>query len=520
MAWYYTFEAKEIQRFIMQSDKLRDMVGGSELVNQLCDGFLKDALRAVGVREPEKAIIANAAGWARILFDDEATARQFQSAWPLLAGRFAPGLKVIQCLEKIDGSLPQAMAKSIKVLRAARNLNTADLPQVGPLIERYPRTGAPAVAWGKETHTTDQVPVDRQTLRKTEAAQNTSLIRKITEEFRESTWPMDMDEIASGDSAYIAVIHADGNDLGAMVMSIAKHLKSHPDEAAEIYQALSRVVEETTVCAVRKACEATLFADFRNGKRKKLPARPIVLGGDDLTMIVRADLALAFTEEFLREFEMGSKVILASRLGKYNIKTLPGSLTACAGIAFVKKAYPFSSAYHMAESLCEHTKRAAKADRDARILDGRKPVVPSSLTFYRISTSMAEGFGEAKTKELTGRSQTPLKFWYGPYAVGEERGGVPELEALRDLAGALSEIPTGSIRTLIDTLHGNPEDASAAYQRILQVADKAKGEKLQKSLFALTVNETSPLWNHQHQTPLLDAHLLRELTKGERDVQG
>lgn len=520
MAWYYSFEAKEIQRFIMQSDKLRDMVGGSELVNQLCGDFLRDSLRAVGVSEPEQAIIAGAAGWARILFDDEGTARLFHGSWPLLVNRFAPGLKVIQHLEKNDGFLPHAMAKSIKLLRVTRNLNTADLPEVGPLVERYPRTGAPAVAWGKETHSKEPVPVDRQTLRKTDTSKSTSLIGKITDEFKDHVWPMDMDEIISDDSAYIAVIHADGNDLGAMVMSIAKHLESHSDEAAEIYQTLSRVVEETTVSAVRKACEATLFEAFRKGEGKKIPARPIVLGGDDLTMIVRADLALEFTEVFLREFELGSKEILKAQLGKYRINKLPESLTACAGVSFVKKAYPFSAAYHMAESLCEHTKRAAKADREKRTQGDRKAVVPSSLTFYRITTSMAEGFGEVKSKELTGRTHTPLKFWFGPYAVGRERGDLPELNALRNLARALDDIATGSIRTLIDTLHGNPEDASAAYQRILQVADKDKGEKLQKSLFALTGDATTPLWNRQHQTPLLDAHLLRELTKGERDAQG
>jgi hypothetical protein len=39
-SFLYSFEAKEIQKFIMRGDKLREMVGGSELVNQLCGEFL------------------------------------------------------------------------------------------------------------------------------------------------------------------------------------------------------------------------------------------------------------------------------------------------------------------------------------------------------------------------------------------------------------------------------------------------------------------------------------------------
>jgi len=56
MSWYYTFEAKEIQSFILQSDKLREMVGGSELVSRLCGSFLHDALKALGVHNPEQII--------------------------------------------------------------------------------------------------------------------------------------------------------------------------------------------------------------------------------------------------------------------------------------------------------------------------------------------------------------------------------------------------------------------------------------------------------------------------------
>jgi hypothetical protein len=39
------------------------------------------------------------------------------------------------------------------------------------------------------------------------------------------------------------------------------------------------------------------------GNKKFLPFRPIVLGGDDLTIIVKSEFALNFTEEFLKAFE-------------------------------------------------------------------------------------------------------------------------------------------------------------------------------------------------------------------------
>ena len=291
--------------------------------------------------------------------------------------------------------------------------------------------------------------------------------------------------------------------------------------SAKIYSGFSAAIEETTVAAVRAACEATVFAEYRKTLEKKpkdkIAARPIVLGGDDLTIIIRADLAVTFTEKFLEAFEKGSKEILDKHLGFFKIEGRPEYLTACAGIAFVKKAYPFSAAYHMAETLCDHTKRVAKAARQ----EAGGTYVPSSFTFHRITTSMAESFSTVKRQELTGRGLVgtePVKFWFGPYGVGDHGGKLPNLTSLAALADALAELPQGTIRTLIGTLHANPENADKEYRRILQVAGKAQGDALREALASLTGKDGHPLWDAGVHTPLTDAHVLRETAKGGADV--
>lgn len=524
MGWYYTFEAKEIQGFILQSDKLREMVGGSELVGQICGEFLHDALKAVDA-DPQTAIIASAAGWARLQFEHERQARDFAAAWPLLASRFAPGLKMVQALVPITSSLAEAMAEGIGLLRGARNCSDASLPEIGPLVERSGRTGGAAVVLKKERgDDAKPVPMDSATLRKRKAAEegskgDTSLTARISPDDLKTAWPFEIEEIASEKSAYIAVIHADGNDLGSTVMRIGDHLKKNPADTARIYRALSEAIEAITVAAVCAAGDAVLFPDLfaRRGKdhQAKIAARPIVLGGDDLTIIVRADLADRFTETFLSVFEAGSRTILKEKLGSFNINGLPETLTACAGIAYVKKAYPFAAAYHMAETLCDHTKKVAKADRERRRQGETHVPVPSSFTFHRISTSMAEGFGEVKRKELTGRGrdEEALRFWYGPYAVGELGGNLPQWAGLLELVKVVEKMPKGSVRTLISTMHTDQITAGKEYDRMLQVADKEAGNVFEAALRALT-GAGQPLWNDDRQTPLYDAHLLRELRKG------
>ena len=520
MAWYYTFEAKEIQGFILQSDKLRDMVGGSELVAQLCGRFLENSLKAVGVNDPRSVIIANAAGWARLRFEEESQAREFACNWPMIVSRYAPGLKLVQALLPLEGSLPDAMQLGMEKLREERNCNQISLPEVGPLVERSPRTGMAASSAPFDKKADKPVPLDLHTIRKRKYAETqSSLTKRILATLPHDVWPYEIEEIASDKSAYVAVIHADGNDLGSMLMRIREHLGSHPDTAASVYRELSERIDRITVSAVQEATEAVLLPEYQTRKQDrpdaKIAARPIVLGGDDLTIIVRADLAVPFTATFLTAFERHSHEQLAGL--RQTIKDIPEVLTACAGISFVKKSYPFSAAYHMAETLCDYTKKKAKADRDLRKQGDSHLPVPSSFAWYRITASMAEGYSDVQRQELTGRGlfdNQPVRFWYGPYAVGAQTGNLPLLETLQNLSTAIRKLPGGSIRTLISTMHTDPVTARKDYERLLEVAKAPCDAELQQALKQLTGSGQVPLWNQECHTPLADAYLLAELQKG------
>jgi len=79
---------------------------------------------------------------------------------------------------------------------------------------------------------------------------------------------------------------------------------------------------------------------------------------------------------------------------------------------------------------------------------------------------------------------------------------------------SIAELPTGSIRTLISTMHTDPVSAVKDYQRVLQVASADKSENFHNALQALTANTEQQLWNADMQTPLADAHLLAGIVKG------
>lgn len=503
--YLYSFAAKEIQNFILFGGKLQEMVGASELVNQLCQDFLESCFSGLGIDKKKYSIITQAAGWARIRFDNLEDAHLFASYWPFLSNRFAPGIKVVQALVEVKNSFADAVIQSEKILRTERNVIWPDLPEIGPLINRNPRTGFAAVQ-----HYKNEI-IDRQSYRKRTAASNTSLVDKITTD-KILKWPLDMDSIATPENSYIAVIHADGNGLGNILMNLSSHIREKnlpEDTSIEIFKCFSKAIEDINKTAVRKAFDTILKPDFERNEDDYLAARPIVLGGDDLTIIVRANLAFEFTRTYMECFEEESGIVLKEYLGCYSIPRLPKQITTCAGIALVKKAYPFSRAYELAESLCENSKKAA---RDV----AGDTFIPSCFSFHRVSASISEDYCGIQKKELTAHYSSPIKFWFGPYMVGSHSGNLPKFIDLQALAAVLTEIPSGQIRELVQILYESKEEAKTKFMRILQILNRhnnsTKADDLKNRLVTLTDNADDVLWSNVNQTPLLDALRLRELT--------
>jgi hypothetical protein len=506
--YLYAFAAKDIQSYILIGGKLKEMVGGSELVNSLCTDYLLDSLDTLGIKTADYIVMTQAAGWARIIFNKETDARVFYKNWPFLADMFAPGLHIVQAMKEVNGLFSDTISEIEDILRYERNKVQTPLPEIGPLIDRNPRTGLAGVTKDHENSI-----FDKQSKRKKDFKDNKRLIEKIKGGSVKERWPDEMTLIAGSERNYLAVIHADGNSLGRILIKLDNHLVNNPhSDAAKIFQGFSSAIEDATVAATRTACDRVLLPDCRASKDKIMAARPIVLGGDDLTIIVRADLAFNFTETFLESFEMESQQSIEKHLKVFKISGLPEKLTACAGVAFIKQAYPFSRAYELSESLCRHAKDSAKKIQ----LEKKTDYVPSSFSFHRISTSIAGDYESITQKELTSKDGF-IKMSFGPYSVGMHTDGVTLFKDLTSLSKTLQKIPSGSIRELITTLYADKTIAASDFKRILQVLqEKGNGErtaKLKEQMEKLTGNATELLWNSKGQSPLLDAHRLAELCK-------
>ena len=492
----YLFEAHTIQKYVMQGGKLAEMVGASELLEQLTgvSGPLDDVLKELDLKEgkaKDYEFSRRGGGAFFILFADKEKANKVLTLWSLIVPQFAPGLEWSHAITE-GSSQKLAIESGQTLLRHKRNQPSLSLPEVTPLTRHNPRTGDPA------SHTdVDQegrvISLDQATVSKLAQQKGKLLFNKFIElEETKAHWqfPRNLEHKEGdrtfpykGDNNTIAVLHADGNGLGQILMNLAKTLEDS-DNYAAIFYSLSCKIDRATQRAARRALgkiDEIKDITLQQGKKHVLPLRPLILGGDDLTVLLRGDLALDYAHDFLLCFEEETEKELKALKEEYSteLKGLPDKMTGSAGIAFIRSNQPFYLGYQLAESLCSHAKNSSRATKEHQ--DGGN--IPASLAFYRVTTSMIDDYNKVQKSELTVKVNAEDALLslstYGVYTEDKEHKELPDFEDLRKLKLLFQskEVSRGPIRQLLTLMNANADDAIIAYRRWREVM-QSRDEKI------------------------------------------
>jgi hypothetical protein len=112
-------------------------------------------------------------------------------------------------------------------------------------------------------------------------------------------------------------------------------------------------VQQAADQALRHAASelwASINRDVEKGRERACPLVPLIVGGDDLTVLIDGRFALAFVRDYLQRFGERTRTdLIRHASGRH-------CLTASAGVAIVTPHFPFSTAYHIAEQLCASAK--------------------------------------------------------------------------------------------------------------------------------------------------------------------
>ena len=499
----YIFEAKQLQSFIFETSKLRDASGASELVN-LCafetlsetdepdsepEDLLSKVLAEAGLGNDAITVHRRSGGVVSLVAEkgklEQLTG--FRILWRLSVVALAPGLVFTDGLAEGADSV-QAMNLAYAAIRSAPPRSNMQVPFASPLVRMAPRTGrAPVpggagVTDGKCKITREFVDEPTRAKRQYLEQGNLTLPRLFAgSQASDYKWPLHFDgDEGRCDEVFpfspsvpqrLAIIHIDGNDVGQMFQDAVGELTS--GEVRERSRSLARATQNAAQVAMTKAV-------LPNAINKVVPARPVLIGGDDLTIILRADLALDFVIEYIGAFESKTQKAFSG-----------ASLQAKAGIVFLGVHQPFSQGYELCESLATTAKHPER----------------SRMSFVRVTSA----FIPRDAQEVRRNRQN---LW-------REAWDLNAVKELRKLANLLEheDIGRGALRRVANLLSlADPAQAKGVYRRALEVLEKRNPDvhvDLLEVLEGFGISADSPV-NNEGFCPLLDAYDLGHIAQCTR----
>lgn len=472
--YLYGAAVQGIQQFIFQTSELKDIIGASELVEQICT---KQFVEFEGTNSES---IQRAAGQIKHIFNNREDCKKAVLEFPKRIMNLAPGITISQAVVNMENmDFSEAINLLESKLKTQRNkpMPASSMGLMGILRSR--KTGLPCI--DNRLNDKDNW-LDTATYQKKEASKNSDLACKCFGNNLKWDTTNNIEQLTSAND-WIAIIHADGNGLGAIVQKIGKE--------RNLFKLFSEKLNEATITSAQEAFNATseLFAGD-----KYIPMRPIVLGGDDLTIAIRGNIAIRYITEYLQAFERNTQKMLGGICKDHPNpeirRLLQKGLTACAGISFIKSSYPFYYGYDMAEELCKYAKVQAKKIDET--------LAPSCIMFHKIQDSFIWSYDDIMKRELSvkkGHKYEPY-FLGGPYYLHESNNNMT-IQALLDTLKLLDTKEGNSIKShLRQWITMKINNDGMAKQKLERTLSLLTNDKLKKMLNDITDdNKKSPVYD-------------------------
>lgn len=262
-----------------------------------------------------------------------------------------------------------------------------------------------------------------------------------------------------GEESLLAVVHADGNNMG---VKISKKLAGHQEDYDYAITAMRKFnyhINEVFVEYGRKAMQDAvqkLKEQYPDLSEKAFAVRQIVADGDDCTFICNARLALPLTEAYLKA------------VNTYRSADDPDEIySSCAGICIFHSHYPFARAYALAEQACDSAKEPVHKIADA---PNAIPVEEAWIDFHYIHSGVNGDLDEIR--EVQGTQLCMFR----PWRVAGEGENKKDIKNLHRLAEILKQyhITRSNIKALGSALEISSEEGKFELKRIYYRAPQLK----------------------------------------------
>ena len=319
----------------------------------------------------EIEVVLATSGKALFLTREESKAKDLIAAATRMALEEAPGLTLRGAVVKIEDADANAANDAVKAvhdeIEAIRDRLPA--PEIRfptlPILEPCASSGLPAAKVpDPQLDGPRPQPASDVTLAKCDARQRgIDRIARLVHPDVQAT-ARTAAELEEMDTEWVGIVHADGNGMGQLFLKFGELCGETTREG--YFDALRRFSLSLDLCGVAAFRTALwkIYPEAIRTSRKGWIASlvPLVLGGDDLTVLCDGRIALPFAAAYLTAFQAQTqkcKVLDQPSLIPTILEEKGWSkLGAAAGIAITKPHYPFHRGYELAERLLKEAKTA------------------------------------------------------------------------------------------------------------------------------------------------------------------
>lgn len=499
------------QRYLYETNRLSESTGASELIALSCTQAVEEAAQAQNIA---LHWIVKASGVALFWAATEDNAKKVIEAVTQRALQQAPTLQVSGAFVKYEPTTDQFFERwqTLKDTLGGHQANLpsrhARFPQL-PFLATCQTSNLPA--YKVRDQGDSPLVVSRVSDLKFQAAQvwperleamfEKHRTQNTTKHFLSNT-----DELEKHfeEMDWVAVVHIDGNGVGQLFASIASDVIDTPTSLAqqneavtEVYANASNALAYATESAFVHATEQ-VFGDLPGQVWATLP---LLIGGDDITLVCDAKHAMAFCESFLTRFAAYTanqhSALPHNPIPSVREKQgLASGLSACAGIAIVKPHYPFYSAYLLAESLASSSKYWLKSQK----------LEASALDFHVLYDSHVFDLDSVREKKTYTHAEHRHRLYAGPYLLTADHPN-HGLQHLKAQVSALqnASLPSTQLHEWRKHLYHGHEHSdrhlALSYHRYAEALEPLLNEK---SFFQRS-EEKHPTIGTEYYTYLLDA---------------
>lgn len=448
-----------IQDYIFKSNRLQENIGASEIVYRATTLWAFEALTKAGfkhnvtVKGPswqilegdvekdgtalDAEVVYAGGGNTMLIFKSLEDAKKFTRQITAMVLKDAPGLTLVASHLEFDPesvNLTDARTNLLQQLAAQKQARQPSVPVLGLSVSAVCQsTGLPAVRndVGKLIITTHNETREIQLRLKGQEDEPPRLIsreiaaklawrdmaaERLKKDFGDHAFPSDIDNLGrlEGDESYVAIVHADGNRMGEHLEQALQGIGTL-EQCKKALRTFSEKVNAAGLSAVRHVVE--LVAEAVKDKRipstdDYLPIRPLVFGGDDITLLCNGQIGISLAAAYLEAFENAFKQAPI-------VKGLE-DVHARAGIAIVKMHYPFARAYKLSEDLVYSAKTFIMQENSGDC---------SAFDWHYATGGLSGDLEFIREREYTARNGKPLnlrplrldrgdskqggRYWYG-----------------------------------------------------------------------------------------------------------